>query len=62
MALSLTRKVEESFKLLTSSEEIEITLRRIKGRQAVISITAPKNVKVLRSELEEQQQSKKEWE
>jgi carbon storage regulator len=47
--LILTRRPGESF---TIGADIEVTIESIKGNQARVSIHAPKNMKILRSELE----------
>ncbi|WP_027400150.1 carbon storage regulator CsrA [Anaerovorax odorimutans] len=50
--LILTRKQGETF---TIGDNIEITLLEIKGDKVKISIDAPKEIKILRKELEEAQ-------
>ena len=49
--LVLTRK---KFQSLTIGDNIKITITKIKGGQARIAIDAPKEIKVLRSELKKE--------
>ncbi len=48
--LILTRKLGQGF---TIGEEVEITITEISGDKVRVGINAPKNIKVLRSELHE---------
>lgn len=48
--LSLTRKVSESFTLLTADGSVKITIARKKGQGCVLWINAPKSVRILRED------------
>ena len=49
--LVLTRRVGESLNLYEKDLEIEILICSVRGSHVKIGIKAPKNVKILRSEL-----------
>lgn len=56
--LVLSRKEGESIVLTTSTgETVTITLTKYRGVQTIVGIEAPKNVKILRTELQNRHDS-----
>lgn len=51
--LELTRRPDESLRLYTSDGVIEITVHKIKGQQVRIGIDAPRNVNIVRREIDQ---------
>jgi len=51
--LDLTRRPEESIRFYTSDGVIEITVHKIKGQQVRIGIDAPRNVNIVRREIDQ---------
>lgn len=51
--LDLTRHPEESIRFYTSDGVIEITVHKIKGQQVRIGIDAPRNVNIVRREIDQ---------
>ena len=49
--LSITRKISEKVVLFTEQGDITIMIQNVKGNQVRLSVDAPDEVKVLRSEL-----------
>lgn len=51
--LTLSRRKGESFIIYTTDGEIVVTFEKMRGNQAKLSIDAPDEVEILRSELVE---------
>lgn len=55
--LTLTRKVSEEIILRTEQGVIRVVVSQIKGKQTRISIEAPKEIKILRKEVADEEKA-----